>query len=194
MKINWFEGGRRITRLGQILIVLFASAILLISLPHPTLTLETASPSDSWKLSKTACNYGSDATATTYGVNVGSTSTDIELCFRSSKADDGRSLVAFAAAGKDNWYVDEPYSSAVSTYTERRKQSFAFPENLRKEASFEVNAQWWGEFWHQFRAFVLSVLIGVGILQALSWVVGWIVRGFLGIPTKKDRKEVVESD
>ncbi|WP_168847494.1 hypothetical protein [Sphingomonas sp. S2M10] len=194
MKINWFEGGRRITRLGQILLVLFASAVLLISLPHPTLTLETASPSDPWKLSKTACNYGSDASATTYGVNVGSTLTDVELCFRSSKAEDGRSLVPFAAADKDNWYVDEPYSSAVSAYTEKRKQSFAFPPTLEKEASSSVKAQWWHDFWHQFKAFALSVLIGVGILQALSWVIGWIVRGFLGIPAGKDRKEFVEPD
>lgn len=188
MAINWFEGGRRITRLLQVLLVLALGAGAMFGLPSPSLSLETGSPTDGWHLTNQDCDFAADETRYVPSVNVGGTLASVNLCFRSFASEDGRKLVPYAEADKNRWYLAESSSSQVGAYSEGRMNSFTFPPALTKEAKAAISKQWWDVFWTQVKLLFLYGAIGVVALEVLSWVLGWIIRGFAGIPTGQDRK------
>lgn len=70
----------------------------------------------------------------------------------------------------------------------------AFAEHLKNtlvlsQADEEwIHGQWWAKWWEQIRQGLLVIVAGVVLLWGLTWSIGWIVRGFLGIPRGQDHK------
>ena len=53
-----------------------------------------------------------------------------------------------------------------------------------------IHGQWWLKRWEQIRQGLLVIAGGWVCLYGLTWSIGWIVRGFLGIPRGQDHKMV----
>lgn len=192
-RMNWFEGGRRITRLLQWLVGLGAGAIALFSTPYTVLTFQTTGPDRPWILSRESCRYGQDGAEDfprDFGVGESSTT----LCFRAARFDD-EMMIPYKLGERDTWYGAKEFSDLAQTYMKGRVETFSVSQEVREEARRDVNRQWWKQWKKNLRD---AIIWGFGIIvaiEALSWVVGWIVRGFAGVPTGKDHrvsKEEVE--
>ncbi len=76
-------------------------------------------------------------------------------------------------------------SNPFDIFDERTIQA-AF--KIRKEDQVRLNNQWW-ESWRSAYGQGLAVMIGgLAALWVFSLAMGWIVRGFLGIPSKMDSR------
>lgn len=53
-----------------------------------------------------------------------------------------------------------------------------------------IDEQWWVKLWEQIRQGLLVSSAGLVFLWGAIWSIGWIVRGFLGIPRGQDRRVV----
>ena len=50
------------------------------------------------------------------------------------------------------------------------------------------DGQWWPQLLKDLGQKVLGIISGLLFLWAFTWVIGWIVRGFKGIPRGQDKK------
>jgi hypothetical protein len=106
----------------------------------------------------------------------------IQTCFKASKANNGKFLIPYAAGPDDTVYLNSEYSDAVRDYTEAVSNEITPTASDLEEAEQEYVRQSW-----------LSRLKGIawliGGLMAYWMVVriiGWVVRGFLGIQNGQD--------
>ena len=72
----------------------------------------------------------------------------------------------------------------VTEYTKRTINAFVIPRADEKH----VGKQWWSKRWDGIRDATFNLAIGLGILFTFTWAVGWIMRGFMGIPRGLDKK------
>lgn len=200
MSINWFEGARRITALVAGVVLLSGGAITLFSGGESAVVLETASPSNPfhWTLKrcdfpdqqkywggKTEFNHGDPRTVT--------------ACFRMNR--EGRLGYAFGPESqrrvpqvggqplvfKVKQLLDvHPYSDVANEYMLRRMNDYQFSQS---EFAAIGRDQWligWVRFWvrvSETMPWIASLLLGLWVFAA---GVGWITRGFAGIPYGSD--------
>lgn len=185
--MNWFEGGRRITRLLQGLVVVGAMGVAVFTNPYVPLTFETSLPNDSWRIAGRECDSINDAEVPS-PIDLGVGETLTRLCFRAVKADDGRMLVPYKVTGPSRWYGSTPNSSEVDAYVVRRSSEFNPPTEVRAIVREHVSKEWWKAWRKSFIDSLVFAVVGIVLLYVLSWVIGWIVRGFAGVPAGHDFK------
>lgn len=88
------------------------------------------------------------------------------------------------AKGKNRYWGNESYSPEVSEYTKRTINAFVIPPTDEDW----IERQWWSKRLKGIWEATLGLLGGLAFLWGLSWAVGWIVRGFMGIPRGHDRR------
>jgi len=108
----------------------------------------------------------------------------VTLCFKAHPFENGSILVPYREE-EDKWWGDEKYSANVTAYTTRRSAEFVLPKDGRTEALQLWHRAWWSGALR---------IVGVGVggwltLSIITSVIGWIVRGFFGIPSGKDKRE-----
>lgn len=182
--MNIFEGARRVS----LILAIFGGIIAIVTIwkdrPYVSLAYEVSHFGVAPAYTKAPCEIGVDATESiTRNLDNGQ-SYWIQLCFRASEATDGRMLVPFTGVDKDRSLMNEPYSSDVIEYTKKYARRLRLSADEVKIAEAAIS--------NQRRSDILSGLGAViGSLFAF-WVfiviVGWIVRGFAGIPRGMDRK------
>jgi hypothetical protein len=85
---------------------------------------------------------------------------------------------------------NEKYSTEVSNYTKMVANGF----RLTKADEEWVDSKLWPARWKNIKEGLLATVAGLACLWIFSWGVGWIVRGFAGIPTGQDiRPEVKQT-
>jgi len=80
--------------------------------------------------------------------------------------------------------MGEPYSTEVSVYTQRVADGFSLTRQSQETAAsqlWQARLRHWKE---SFQVLVVGLLLG----WALTALIGWIARGFLGIPRGKDHR------
>ncbi len=82
------------------------------------------------------------------------------------------------------YLASEPSSHEVTEYTERTINTFVIPQADGKQ----IDARWWSKRWEGIREVTINLLAGLALLFAFTWAVGWILRGFMGIPRGLDKK------
>lgn len=78
----------------------------------------------------------------------------------------------------------KPYSSEIDTYETQVKKRFTMPATDEAVSIKEAAKKWRSHFAEA----VGYLAAGLAIFGALTWAVGWIVRGFMGIPRGSDQK------
>ncbi|MFZ2652783.1 MAG: hypothetical protein WA210_22005 [Burkholderiaceae bacterium] len=180
MKVNLFEGSRRVAlAFGAMWLIGFV-AFALFSDPYAHMTYSVVGPG----LETTQVEKCGDADARehTYTHARGGGRISVELCLKAHKSDGGELLVPYAPASDGRWWMAGPYTSEVKRYARELARDFQIPTSDLDEAdgrSRQALMKQWKE----------AMLWGFGGL-AIGWVlvagIGWIVRGFMGIPRGKD--------
>lgn len=209
MAINMFEGARRIATLIAVFIVVgFGIAIVTdsaetvrlkyaITAPNQPTVLTEACPDDS--VTKDAVRHGNDRA-------------DIYLCFLSQKATTKRDAKSFddlvpKILPKTRRIVwdDEieisviPFGvnpmngsilagaighESVVAYISETAAKFRIPAADESH----INSLWWSQTLRNAGMYFLWMLASLAGWWAFTWTVGWIVRGFMGIPRGSDSR------
>jgi hypothetical protein len=146
------------------------------------------------------------------------TRVDPWFCFKAKQFDDGRKLIPISVddadqlakwiiANKDKkgspdfertasayqnaknsqnrsvWGYDK-YSTEVTNYTNEVFNAF----KLSKADEEWADDQVWPARWKEIKESSYSIIGGLAFLFIFSWCIGWIVRGFAGIPSGQDKK------
>ncbi|HUR40603.1 MAG TPA: hypothetical protein VM240_05485 [Verrucomicrobiae bacterium] len=180
--MNIFEGARRISTVLQ---ALWAGGCIVgwyFDDPYVRANYFVSNPDAVAFYSATLeCEIGRDAIeyVTT---KVDGKTINVTLCFLAQKFSDGRLLVPFKGEGEKVWGNDR-YSADVSTYAKAAAAKFqvhaqdhdTLKELYKKEAKEER------------KEYGMALFIGVGVIWIVTAGMGWIIRGFMGIPTGQDR-------
>lgn len=182
--INVFAGGRRLAVLAAIAVSGLTIAAIAFNTPYLTRQYSVRWPGAALVVDDTQCpEEGRTRYFTRYlpGGTVG-----VELCLRPMAFDDGqRLLVPFKTDGKGYFWGNEPYSPDVQIYSERLEKDF----QISGAELTEVEALLKSAYWKKARETLGYLLVGLAVFWLCVWAVGWIVRGFLGIPVGKDQRE-----
>lgn len=179
MKVNIFEGARRISLLIGALWVVGWGAHAVFSEPYSRVTYSVlwlgvpfvsgVCPDDA------AAEYINRKTPWGEDVNV-------ELCFLASETDNGEMLVPYADAGEGKAWMGRKYSTEVQQYTESVARKFQLtPEGIEAFESIQRKA-----LLEQWGVAAMSLFGGLAVGWAVVAAIGWIVRGFMGIPRGQD--------
>jgi hypothetical protein len=202
MAINWFEGGRRVSTLFSSLVLLGGIVYAVFSGGDNRVIVETTSPSDAFHWTLRDCSYP-DQEKTWDGkveFKVGDPRT-VAACFRTNKGgklwyDYGpeQEIQLDPIKGKGppppikyrKMLEVHTYTPAADAYMDKRMNEY---KPTRAEFDAIGKDQWmivWVRFWDRVKEvapWVAGLLLGIWLLTA---VIGWIIRGFAGIPSGKD--------
>jgi hypothetical protein len=182
MKINIFEGGRRILLVLQLCILMIFVFLAFSYKPYASLNLETTSPNNQFIISNHSCDISHDKSKL-ITKNYNNIAVRLNLCFRSEHYEKtGSQLITYFENEYGMWGGDKN-SEQVADYTNRRAQDFVIDEDIVKAYLELIEKDKKEHIWGLIKAAVVII----AILQALSFFVGWVFRGFLGIPIKQDK-------
>jgi hypothetical protein len=184
MKFNIFEGARRIA----LLIGGIAIAGTLIALatynPYVFVQYSIAHPNDAFVQIQEPCpsdagrHYLSTRTSTGESVSV-------NLCLLAMPfGKDNTRLIPYKIDEQGMIWGAASYSSEVSDYERKLEGRFKLTSSDEEKLKEEIL--------HRYRENWLSglgyLVAGLAIFDGLVWAIGWIVRGFLGIPRGMDKR------
>ena len=183
-RFNLFEGSRRIALILKGIWVIAVVVVSYTQSPFVTLTFFTMMPNDAFvRLPNEECEVGTDALDFLSREFAQGRAVSVQLCYKAARSDDSRLLVPFQVdAGR--WLGNERYSTEVMNYTNARTRDFALNADDREAAS----RLWDEQRWQNIRNAFLFAIGGWVILSILQGLIGWIVRGFMGIPWGQDRR------
>jgi hypothetical protein len=218
--VNWFEGGRRISKLFMAVVVGIGLVILIgTNAEQPTFFL--AGPGEQWRFETKACkspDYSRFAT----NADVGGESVD--LCFealpngkipyaiapepadaaRERKEREAREAAQAAIEDKalmakgepppirvmempPKWYYGgDPYEEPTMSYIDGQVSGFRLTPQMAQQVRDSSTRRLWAARRDNFREgspWVLGIVAAIWVFTA---VMGWIVRGFAGVPMGAD--------
>jgi hypothetical protein len=181
MQINIFSGGRRIAAVvGFIIACLAAAFAFLVSDSHPAekfiYSIEMKQPVKR----ATECNYDDDPTRHFIGTVYEWFDVEVVFCFRNITLQDGQYIPYIDPTGK--WMAGKSYSDEVNKYENEFTRQFAMPASDRAEAITIARGNV-----HQMALNCLLAFAGAAVaVWIITYILGWIVRGFLGVPRGQD--------
>ena len=206
MAINWFEGGRRITKLLSIIVFVIGIGYVVIESRSDYVTFETTNPDRPWSFTTADCSYPDQSQIIERGIYL-KREKDVELCFREI---DGGILYKFSGYQEDQvipgvvrtppplsagpprqtplYYKLDGYTPEVIAYMAERKRSFVVSSEMFNAARDNQWKKKWLRKWHRFEEalpWVMGIVFG---LWLVTFALGWIIRGFAGIPSGQDFK------
>jgi hypothetical protein len=184
MKVNIFEGSRRIAKLIGVVIILATlySAIFDSHTVQGTLEYEVATVSAPLSETSRPCGID-DAEKYTNLVSPKGVPIRAMICFRAALFNNSDWLIPYKIEG-GNMYGKERYSPEVESYMDKIVASSTIPpEDIKK----------FDEFLFFKKAWEITKTIGIGGIWLVCFcfsviVIGWVVRGFLGIPNGSDER------
>lgn len=201
MGINWFEGGRRIVLLIVALIAIGGAAGVIASSSDDRVVIETSRPDQPFAWTLKRCRYPDFAKEWPQPAEFkpGDPRTVI-ACFRANQ--NGKILVGLgtpyhaARPVKDVSKAEriahqrpveaDYYSDAVESYAVGRMNHFRFTPGqwqAIRQGQWKISVLRFFERVNETLPWVIGLILGT---VAISFVVGWLVRGFAGIPSGRD--------
>ena len=182
MRFNVFEGARRIALALGVLWVLGFLAYAIFNEPYYSVSYAVAlpnaapafvdgrAPEDDWKYIDAKTQVGDRV--------------NVRLCFKGWKNKDGNQVIPYAAAGDGKWWTAPRYSSEVRSYVDAAAARFA----LTPQGATVAKERRWDARLEQWKDGALACGVGLLVGWMLVSAIGWIARGFLGIPRGKDAR------
>ncbi|HEL5400331.1 TPA: hypothetical protein UOJ25_000409 [Stenotrophomonas maltophilia] len=192
MQINIFEGARRLALLVSLLAVVGAVALGASVSQYTTGNYRLYAPGDKLIATPESCDEPGSRLAMLDAATPKGRAVSISLCLVSMAfaQPDGTilNLVPYHREANGTYWGGEPYSQEVQGYVERLNSEFLLPpdEGNKLDLQYEKrrNSEW------------KSIAIGLALFLAVFWIgvvaVGWIVRGFAGIPRGKDSRPTTQ--
>ncbi|MGO4220541.1 hypothetical protein AB4Y64_01555 [Lysobacter sp. TAF61] len=182
MKINVFEGARRIALLLSIVATLIVVGLAVVFEPYVTRSYVADSP-DAPFVKTESCDLD-DVTVYANAVTPDGVEPSIRLCIPTMPYGDyGQRMFAVTKTDKRISVVDR-YDDKADAYKLALEQRFrltaADAAEIDSEASTLKRARWTDS--------LIGLAVGLAIFWACVWAIGWIVRGFAGIPRGRDNR------
>ena len=192
MAVNIFEGSRRIALLAAGLATFGALVWLVTNEPHFGIGYSIALPGGPFSRRTESCPTAAKVYTFTTNTRAGKP-VSIYLClltmpfrgtFRGKETGEfEQQWVPYKIDEKGKVWAAPAYSSEVSEYEGQLSKRFVLPPEDDNFAEKEVSLRWWKDL----KEVLLNLAIGLTVFGGVVWTVGWIVRGFLGIPRGMDR-------
>jgi hypothetical protein len=185
MKFNAFEGGRRILYLTMALYAITVGFVFWNNDPYPSMTFMVRGPNSAPVYAEGIRCETDNASESLYPKFAKGKTVSVTLCFK-SVGEGSSKYIPYALDPMDAklWLVNEKYSSEVRAYTERIKGNFVLSA-VDKERAEKL---WRDERNEGLKTGAMWLFGGLAVLWFSGAVVGWIVRGFAGIPQGKDSR------
>ncbi|HFF6210444.1 TPA: hypothetical protein ACGCHH_000356 [Stenotrophomonas maltophilia] len=192
MQINVFEGARRISLLLSALAVVVAIWLAAISNPYVTANYRIYQPGAPIVSAGAACREQGSAEVHFETTTPKSRHVWVNVCLMAEQLamDDGTTQgfipLPPGPNGKPSWAYAG--SEAVAQYKERIERSFVLPadEGQKLDTQFEAKRR---KEWRDISVGLVGTLL---VFWLGVTAVGWIVRGFAGIPRGQDSRPTVE--
>jgi len=183
MKLNLFEGARRVLRLVQGVWLLGVAGIVLLDKPYISTEYHTAGPDHPFLRSPPGyeCSVDSETELESRETPNG-TPVWVYLCFQAMRFPNDKMLVPFLIADNGNWFGDTKYSERVFDYARARAKEFVLPP----ADGPALDQKMWDARLPLFIYGGMAAAIGCLLLSGFALIVGWIVRGFAGVPMRRD--------
>ena len=184
MTLNIFEGARRIA----LLIAGISIAGTLIALatydPYVSVQYSIAHPNGAFVRMEESCPSDAGRHYFSSKTSVGE-SVSVTLCLLAMPfGKDNTRLIPYKIDDQGMIWGAATYSSEVSDYERKLESRFKLAasdeETLKKEISKRYRENWMSGLGY--------LVVGLAIFAGVVWAIGWIVRGFLGIPRGADRR------
>lgn len=182
--MNIFAGSRRIA-------VAFSLGVFATSLfnafgspPRIDITLSTVNP-DGPIVVEEYPGCGLEDRAESFSRNLKSGELiNFTLCFAATKQL-GEWLIPFDKT--DAWIFGSKYSPEVDSYVQKRVKSFQISDEIESRAieAYELERK------SRVKDFIKTVAVAAVAFYALVFTIGWIARGFMGIPFGMDKKPTI---
>lgn len=184
MTINLFEGSRRIALLVASIATFGTLVALITSDPYVSMGYSIARPGGSFVRNSDSCP--SDAGRHYFSTKTKSGKTvRIDLCLLTMTfGEKNQSLIPYKVDEKGMIWGAASYNSEVSEYERQLERQFVLSEADSGFAEKEIARR----YWESFREGLVYLAIGLVIFWGLIWAIGWIMRGFLGIPRNMDKR------
>ena len=182
--MNVFSGGRRIAATIAFLGIVFTFAIGIEGSAAGRVYYRVLNPGAA-PIIVDECGYDSDAgersrqRVTPRGVKY-----SLILCFPASRSNNGKMLIPYADRGDDVWLMNTRFDDSVERYMDQTIDALPVQPNEISDAEKSYYAQVWRK-WAGGAGWLLLSLFGFFVFVS---IVGWIVRGFMGIPSGHDCK------
>jgi len=184
MKINIFEGARRLTQILMGLVVLGAAIIIWNHSPYMEDYYQIDAPDKApYKVEK--CDKNAEHISVDTNESL-SKDDHVTLCFKKMLASDGMWLLPYKLEG-DIYRLNNSFSEDVSSYIELKSRDFVLSESDRK--SFKT--RWWVQRAKEIAEIVGYLFVALLCIHFLSMLIGWTTRGFLGIQNGKDHRDTM---
>lgn len=203
MAVNWFEGGRRIRDL-ICWAAIAGAGIYVIWGGSDQITFETHAPDEPWALASKPCDHSDHLE---YGPSFkfsNGKERSVLLCFRATERGRFRYLETTRPANappkinvviggppppETKWYYEgTEYQTEVVDYFLKGKASFEISPALDKEVVDSLTAIEWKAGQERLGDAVKAVGGSLAGFWLLTAVLGWILRGFAGIPAGADHR------
>lgn len=184
MRVNIFEGARRIAKLIAVFWVI-AVGVYTATLPTPTIPLRfnVSSPNEAPAPTEDQCDLYDRVQTRRFQARSG-TIVSAEYCFRAQKNSTGGYVIPFQANPDKTWRGASNTSNEVKVYAMVAASEFTLGYADEQRADAAV--------WQKLKDDVLkaaaAVVAGWLVLWATTKTIGWIVRGFAGIPAGEDHR------
>jgi hypothetical protein len=182
--MNIFEGSRRIAYLAG---GIAAAGTLIYAVtyePYISIDYSVSHPHGAFQRMNTSCP--SDAGRTFFSTKSQSgISISIDLCLLPMEfGEDKRQLVPYKVDDKNMVWGAASYSSKVSAYEKELEARFVLPAEDNAWLKEEKSRRYWDNWKESLR----NLGIGLSVFAGFVWAIGWIMRGFMGIPRGMDKK------
>lgn len=187
--MNVFEGCRRLALLAGILTAAGTLFALVNSEPYLSVSYTKVLSVASFQRMTTPCP---SASATRYFTTTSKSGSrvSIDLCLPPMAfGNDARQLIPYRVDEKNMVWGAEPYSSEVSNYEKELEAQFALPGQDDDWLEQQLSHR----YWKSLGEGIAYLVLGLSVFAAAVHAVGWIARGFMGIPRGKDRKQASEA-
>ncbi|XAP78261.1 hypothetical protein ABC955_00320 [Citromicrobium bathyomarinum] len=219
MAINWFEGGRRISKLCMgIVVAVGAATVLWRNDPDPVLS--SRGPTMPWFVSPDSCPENAYVRYL-WDYDWGGNDPGLRLCFLplpngsipyavaptppdelEREAQDKRDNEMRMANGEppkltiqSPWFYGAPeYDERVQSYVSGSISNLRITPELATRLRDSMSTVRWNDRKKAFNEALPWVAGICGFLWAFTFAMGWIIRGFAGIPTGQDFKPSKQKD
>jgi len=182
MGMNVFEGARRIAFLVKVVWVMCVAAVAYSIPPAVTVKFVTTDPRGGFAMTEAECDLRTDAVEWVTRWIDSDRWVTAELCFKAQDfASSDRPLVPYKIDRDGSW-GNSPHSRQVAEYTDARAERFTLTAANSDAARAAWDAARSRHLWYAV-LFAIGGWVAISLAQA---VIGWIVRGFVGIPLGHD--------
>lgn len=188
MAINIFEGARRIALLLAVGASILTVIVSFNQSSYYRAEYSLAAPNAQFR--KTDGDCPSEGYRATFDYKT-SNGKDIHVAvclepmtFTNKNNSEATLLIPYRTDADGMTWGGRPYSTEVSTYEKQMQKRFTMSATDEADSLKEISKKWRS----QFAESMGYLVVGLAIFGAFVWAIGWIVRGFLGIPRGADKR------